>query len=107
MRLTQPPLQPLMTASRCHFMRSNVFWRSSRSEALPVFSRLLSIHLGCRYVIRGSVESLKREELQHSHYFILSNVFWRSCKSEALPVFSRLLSIHFFSSAFLVGRSDW
>jgi hypothetical protein len=39
-------------------------------------------------------------------HFIRSKVFWRSSRSLALPVFSRLLSIHFFSSAFLVGRSD-
>src|SRR5438094_6300435 len=32
-RLTQPRLQRLMLAIRCHFIRSNVFWRISRSEA--------------------------------------------------------------------------
>src|SRR5438874_3210487 len=29
---------------RCHFIRSNVFCKSCKSEALPIFSRVLSIH---------------------------------------------------------------
>src|SRR5207302_11273394 len=39
--------------TRCHFIRSNVFWRSSRSEALPVFSRVLSIHFFSRAFFVG------------------------------------------------------
>src|SRR6266498_3851797 len=36
-----------------HFIRSNVFWRSSKSDALPVFSRLLSIHFFSREFFVG------------------------------------------------------
>src|SRR5436309_15187083 len=36
-----------------YFIRSNVFWRSCKSEALPVFSRLLSIHFFSRAFFVG------------------------------------------------------
>src|SRR5437868_13409735 len=38
---------------RCHFIRSNVFWSSCKSEALPVFSRELSIHFFSRASLVG------------------------------------------------------
>jgi hypothetical protein len=39
-------------------------------------------------------------------HFMRSNVFWSSARSLGWPSFSRVVSTHFFSSAFLVGRSD-
>ena len=53
LRLTQPPLQVFggpPNATReprvlpDHFILSKVFWRTSRSLGLPIFSRVFSIH---------------------------------------------------------------
>src|SRR5207244_12747417 len=41
LRLTQPPVQQLIQSeTRYHFIRSNVFWRTSISAGLPIFSRV-------------------------------------------------------------------
>ena len=74
--------------NRLHFILSKVFWGHSMNGLIVICYRLMG-----RATIR--------------HHFILSKVFCSNSRSEALLVFSRLLSIHFFSSAFLVGRSDW
>src|SRR5436190_425753 len=55
-RAARPPLQQNRFSARAakttrearalpnHFMRSNVFWSNSKSEAPPVLSRVVSIH---------------------------------------------------------------
>ena len=35
---------PEQRERRCHFIRSNVFWRISMSTGFPIFSRVWSIH---------------------------------------------------------------
>jgi hypothetical protein len=49
--LCSPELRQRET--RCHFIRSNVFCKSCKSEAFPVFSRLLSIQFFSREFFVG------------------------------------------------------